>query len=67
MSRVGKNEVKIPSSVTFTLNGRVATVKGKLGERSYEIPQVISFERTETGILLKPVNDDQQTQALWVK
>jgi large subunit ribosomal protein L6 len=65
MSRVGKNEVKIPGSVTFTLNGRVATVKGKLGERTYEIPEVISFERTETGILLKPINEAQQTQALW--
>ncbi len=65
MSRVGKNEVKVPASVTLTMNGRMATVKGKLGERNYEIPEVISFERTETGILLKPINEQQQTRALW--
>ncbi|CAO5683259.1 MAG: 50S ribosomal protein L6 [Holosporales bacterium] len=65
MSRVGKNEVKIPNSVTLTINGRMATVKGKLGERSYEIPEVISFEKTETGLLLKPINEAQQTRALW--
>jgi large subunit ribosomal protein L6 len=65
MSRVGKNEVKIPSSVTFTMNNRNITIKGKLGERNYELPEVISLEKTETGVILKPLNEDQSTRALW--
>lgn len=65
MSRVGKNEVKVPAAVTFDLNGRVASVKGKLGQLSYEIPEVIEFTKTETGILLKPVNDTKRARELW--
>lgn len=65
MSRVGKNEVKVPASVNLAFNGRMATVKGKLGELSYEIPEVIEFSKTDTGVLLKPVNETKQARELW--
>jgi len=65
MSRVGKNAVKIPAGVTLSFNGRTATVKGKLGELSYTIPEVINFEQTDAGILLTPVNQEQATRSLW--
>lgn len=65
MSRVGKNEVKVPSAVALSFQGRIATVKGKLGQLTYEIPEVIEFTQTETGILLKPINETKQARELW--
>ena len=65
MSRVGKHEIKVPSSVTLTLNGRAASAKGKLGEQSYTIPDLINVERTEAGIKLTPVSQTKEARSLW--
>ena len=35
MSRVGKNEVVVPEGVNFSIEGRILSVKGKLGAVSY--------------------------------
>lgn len=65
MSRVGKHEIKVPSSVAFTLNGRIATAKGKLGEQSYTIPDQLNIEKTESGLKLTPINETKQARSLW--
>lgn len=65
MSRVGKHEIKVPSSVAFTLNGRIATAKGKLGEQSYTIPDQLNIEKTESGLKLTPANETKQARSLW--
>ena len=42
MSRIGKNPVQITPGVTVAVNGPLVTVKGKLGELSYSMPDGIS-------------------------
>ena len=42
MSRIGKEPVAIPAGVTVTVAGQVVSVKGKLGEMAYTLPEGIS-------------------------
>ncbi|HCU06793.1 MAG TPA: 50S ribosomal protein L6 [Holosporales bacterium] len=65
MSRVGKNEIKVAPSVAMTISGQKVTMKGKLGERSYEVPGVLKIEKTEAGLKVYPVLDSKTARALW--
>jgi len=65
MSRVGKNEIKVPSSVAMTIAGQMVTMKGKLGERSYEVPGVLKIEKTDAGLKISPILDSKIARALW--
>lgn len=65
MSRVGKHEIKVPSSVTLTLNGHAASAKGKFGEQAYTIPDLLNVERTEGGIKLTPSSQSKEARSLW--
>ena len=40
MSRIGNNPISVPDGVTVEVNGKVVTVKGKLGELTQEIQDV---------------------------
>jgi large subunit ribosomal protein L6 len=65
MSRVGKNEIVVPSAVTWSQNGQFLSFKGKLGAETYELPEVITLEKTDKGIRLAPVNSTMAVRTLW--
>lgn len=65
MSRVGKHQVIIPSGVQHTVDGNVLTFKKGNIEEVYEVPSCIKVEKTADGVLFKPLNQEQQTRALW--
>ena len=65
MSRVGKHEVKLTSSVTLTEAGRVLNFKGKNGTATYTVHDLVNFERTDTGIKFSPVSGSQASRSLW--
>ncbi len=65
MSRVGKNEIVIPSSVTFTQNGNLLSFKGKLGADLYQVPECVTIEKTSSGIKLMPINDTLPVRMFW--
>lgn len=65
MSRVGKHEVVLPAGVTMTQEGSLITLKGKVGTKSYEVPDCINFEKTEKGFLVSPKETTQRGRALW--
>ena len=65
MSRVGKNEIVIPSSVTFMQNGNSLSFKGKLGADAYEVPECVTVEKTDAGIKFLPINDSLPVRTLW--
>ena len=65
MSRVGKNEIVVPSSVSWSQSGQVLSFKGKMGEESYALPEVISLEKTDKGIKLTPVNETTAVRRMW--
>jgi large subunit ribosomal protein L6 len=65
MSRVGKHEVLVPAAVALTVSDRVLSFKGKLGAETYEVPEEVKLERTNTGIKFTPVNESKQARMLW--
>lgn len=65
MSRVGKHEVMLPAGVVMTQEGRVLTLKGKTGSKTYEVPECINFEKTEKGFLITPKEKTQRGRSLW--
>lgn len=65
MSRVGKNEILVPASVTLTQNGNELMLKGKLGAQNYTVPECINIEKTNTGLKFTPINDTLPVRTLW--
>ncbi|MCX7338713.1 MAG: 50S ribosomal protein L6 [Alphaproteobacteria bacterium] len=65
MSRVGKNEIALPSSVEFKHDGGMLTVTGKMGAETLAIPECLKMENSEKGVRLVPVDDDRKTRILW--
>lgn len=50
-SRIGKQPIEVPKSVTITLEGQDMKVKGPLGELALIYPREIKVERDESGII----------------
>jgi large subunit ribosomal protein L6 len=65
MSRVGKNPVEVPSGVELAITGRMVTAKGKLGELSYELTDVVSATLEDNRVVVKPVDESQAARAMW--
>lgn len=49
----------------MTQEGRVLTLKGKTGSKTYEVPECINFEKTEKGFLVTPKEKTQRGRSLW--
>ncbi|MDO8669138.1 MAG: 50S ribosomal protein L6 [Candidatus Buchananbacteria bacterium] len=66
MSRVGKQQIKIPSSVEVKIDGRVVSVKGPKGLLKQELHPVVSVE-IAGGFLTVKVQDEnnKQQRSLW--
>ena len=65
MSRIGKNEVIVPEGVNFSVDGRILSVKGKLGELTEEITDSVTVEFKDNKVSVKPVNKDKESSAQW--
>jgi len=69
MSRLAKNPVAVPSSVTVEVNGQTVKAKGPKGELSYLINGDVAVELKdgEQGkvIQLTPRSKEQKVMALW--
>lgn len=65
MSRIAKHPVVIPEGVTVTVNAQRVTAKGKLGELSVDVNDVIKVEQKDSHVVVSPLNDNQKTRALW--
>ena len=65
MSRIGKNEVIVPEGVNFSVDGRILSVKGKLGELTEEITDSVTVEFKDNKVSVKPVNKDKESSSQW--
>ena len=65
MSRVGKAPVAIPQGVEVTLNGRDVSVKGKLGQMQFTVPNTIDVKHEDNTLTFAPRNNSKTTRALW--
>jgi large subunit ribosomal protein L6 len=65
MSRVGKNPVTVPASVTADLSGRKLTIKGKLGELSLKLSDQVQAKIEGGKVVFTPANDSKQARMMW--
>lgn len=65
MSRIGKQPIIIPAGVTVIVNGRNITVKGALGEMSFECRPEIKIEYAENTVKVSVVLETHESMALW--
>lgn len=57
MSRIGQKPIDVPSGVTVSVSGSKVSVKGKLGELTKEIPDVIGVEVKDGVVMVSRSND----------
>ncbi|WMS41742.1 50S ribosomal protein L6 [Acuticoccus sp. MNP-M23] len=65
MSRIGKLAVPIPKGVTATVEGQTVKVKGPKGELEFTVPERVAISQTDDGIKVDPINDEQESRAMW--
>ena len=65
MSRIGKQEIIIPTGVTVEITGGILTVKGQKGELKKDIKDEIRFNIIDGKITSEPIRNDKFSRALW--
>ena len=65
MSRIGKNDVVVPEGVDFNIDGKVLSVKGKLGELSEVITDVVEVIYKDHKVSVKPLQKDKNAMSQW--
>ena len=65
MSRVGQLPVDVPSGVEVTIDGRDVTAKGKLGELSLTLIDVVDVAREDDKLIVTPRGDSKRARAMW--
>ncbi|MFF5986323.1 50S ribosomal protein L6 [Prauserella flavalba] len=65
MSRIGKLPITVPSGVEVTIDGQLVKVKGPKGTLEHTVPEPITVERGEDGVLsVKRPDDERESRAL---
>jgi large subunit ribosomal protein L6 len=65
MSRIGKQQLTIPTGVQVTLAKGVLHVKGPKGELTRPVREEINFKIDATAITSEPRRNDKFSRALW--
>ena len=65
MSRVGQLPVPVPDGVDVQIVGQQVTAKGKLGQLSLDLSDVVEVERQDNQVLVKPRGDSKRARAMW--
>jgi len=65
MSRVGSNPITIPDGVNLMIENGMVSVKGKNGELQIPVPPLVELEFADNTLVVKPVNDNSKSRALW--
>ena len=64
MSRVGKKPIPLPKEVDVKINGKHISVKGPLGELSWDLPQDIDIHVEEAVLEVSRAGDNRHQRAL---
>ncbi len=65
MSRIGKKPIAVPEGVDVTLNGNAVAVKGPKGELSAVLPERVTVEKSDAGVLVAPKDKSQTARSFW--
>ena len=60
MSRIGKQPITVPAGVDVIIDGRTVTVKGPKGTLSHTVPEPITVQRDEDGVVLVQRPDEER-------
>lgn len=65
MSRIGKHPVPVPAGVDVKIDGKVVSVKGKLGQLSLTLVDDVTAEVADGKVVVKPANDSRRAYTMW--
>ena len=65
MSRIGKQPVNVPDGVNVTINDGVVVAKGKLGELSVSVPDILKVELKEKELVVSVAQQTPESSARW--
>lgn len=65
MSRIGKKEIFIPSSIKTNIDNSTISVQGPKGKLSYTISESIKIEQINNKLKLTKKYNDKKTQAIY--
>ena len=65
MSRIGKQPISVPDGVDVTINDGVVVAKGKLGELSVQVPNILKVELADKVLTVSVQQDTPETSARW--
>nr|YP_009391291.1 ribosomal protein L6 [Dipterocladia arabiensis]ARW59435.1 ribosomal protein L6 [Dipterocladia arabiensis] len=65
MSRIGKKEIIVPSSIKTKIDNSTILINGPKGELSYVISDLIIIKKIDNKIILEKKNNDKKTQAIY--
>ena len=65
MSRIGLLPVEVPDGVDFQIEGETVKAKGKLGELSLTLSDVVEVAREENLVWVRPVNKSKRARTMW--
>ena len=65
MSRVGKYPVAIPDGVTVTMAEGAITAKGKNGELSFPLSDLVKVTVNDNEVVTEPASESQASRAMW--
>ncbi|MGD9743297.1 MAG: 50S ribosomal protein L6 [Dongiaceae bacterium] len=65
MSRIGKNPVAVPNGVTVAIEGRKVKAKGKLGELSLPLGDLVEAKLEDGKFWVRPVDESKQARMMW--
>ena len=65
MSRIGKQPIAVPSSVTATISGQEVSVKGPKGTLAFTCPDDVVVAMADGEITVKPRGDSKRARQMW--
>ena len=65
MSRVGKYPVEVPAGVTVAISGNIVTAKGKLGEQSLALTELVDVTLDGNKVTVSPKTKETRARMMW--
>ena len=65
MSRIGNKPVKVPDGVTIELTNSVLKAKGKLGELSMTVVELVDMSHADNQIVVTPKEQTKIARSMW--
>ena len=65
MSRIGKQPINVPDGVDMSITNGLVVAKGKLGELSVQVPDILKVEISDNILTVSVARETPETPARW--